>query len=316
MWWGDHVTCASWSDIWINEGFASYSEYLCREYLHSWADAQAYMLDEHTNVMSSPGGSVYVTPANTNDENIIFDSRLSYDKGSAMIHMIRFELQDDTLFFNILKGFQVQHAYSVATGNDFKNYLNTHSSVDFTDFFNQWYTGEGFPTFNIVWHQANDTVYFSSTQTTSSSVTPLFKMLMQYKLHYSGGDTLILVHQTANVNNYKIPTHRTITGLVIDPNNWVINGAGSVTVGIADQDNPVCFSVFPSPCTDQLQLYFSNAPGKNVSIVISDITGRSVLQMQTNGVETLITTSELPAGVYLIKATDGVNSITKKFVKV
>ncbi len=316
MWWGDHVTCSSWSDIWMNEGFASYSEYLCREYLHSPADALDYLKTEHTNVMSSPGGSVYVTPANTNDENIIFDSRLSYDKGSSILHQIRFELQDDSLFFNVLKGFQVQYSYGVASGNNFKDYLNAHSSIDFTDFFNEWYIGEGYPTYHIVWNKWNDTLYFSSTQTTSSTVTPLFKMLMQYKLLSPGGDTLILEHQTANVNYFKVPTHKTITGIVVDPNDWVIDGTATVAMGIEDQTSPVCFSVFPVPCNDLLNVYFSNSPGKDVHVIVTDITGRQVLQTLAETNEISINVEGLQAGVYLVMATDGTHSITKKFVKV
>lgn len=315
MWWGDHVTCASWQDIWLNEGFASYSEYLCRQYLHSWADAQSYMLDEHTSIMSSPGGSVYVPIASLTDENRIFDSRLSYDKGSAIIHMIRFELQNDTTFFQVLKDFQTQYAYSTATGADFKNFLNAHTTVNFDDFFNQWYTGEGYPTYSLVWYQANDTLYFSSTQTTSSAVTPLFKMLMQYKLQSASGDTLILVHQTNNVNTYKIPTHKTITGIVVDPDNWVINKVGTIVAGIEDQNNPVYFSLLPVPCQNQLQVYFPHNLGKSITLTVTDITGRKLLNLATDKIHTSIDTQELPSGIYLLHADDGSNTIVKKFVK-
>lgn len=315
MWWGDHVTCASWQDIWINEGFASYSEYLCRQYLHSWADAQSYMLDEHTSVMSATGGSVYVPLASITDENRIFDSRLSYDKGSAIIHMIRFELQNDTTFFDVLKNFQTQYAYNVATGNDFKNVLETNSGLSFTDFFNQWYIGEGYPTYSLIWNQINDTVYFSSTQTTSSSVTPLFKMLMQYKLKSASGDTLILEYQTNNINTYKIHTHKVITGITVDPNNWVINKVGTITVGIEDLSNPVYFSLSPVPCQNQLQVYFPYNPDRSINLTVSDITGKELSTMVTENIHTSVNTQELPAGIYLIRASDGTNSIIKKFVK-
>ncbi len=59
-WFGDNVTCATWSDIWINEGFATYTEYLVNQYLVSQASADAIMLSYMNNVMTSPGGSVYV----------------------------------------------------------------------------------------------------------------------------------------------------------------------------------------------------------------------------------------------------------------
>ena len=315
MWWGDHVTCNTWQDIWINEGFASYSEYLCRQYLHSLADAQAYMLDEHTSVMSSTGGSVYVPIASITDENRIFDSRLSYDKGSAIIHMIRFELQNDTTFFNVLKDFQIQYAYNTATGADFKNFLNSHTSNNFNDFFNQWYTGEGYPTYNLVWHQANDTVYFSSTQTTSAAVTSLFKMLMQYKLKSASGDTLILEYQTNNVNNFKIHTHKVITGIEVDPNNWVINKVGTIVVGIEDQNNPAFFSMSPVPCNDQLTVYFPGNSNESTILSVFDITGRKLLTSVSMGTKTIIDTRDLPSGIYLLRTERSGYSTIKKFVK-
>jgi aminopeptidase N len=315
MWWGDNVTCGTWSDIWINEGFASYSEYLCNQYLHSKANADVGMLDVHTSVMSDPGGSIYVPTADLGDMNRIFDSRLSYDKGSAIIHMIRFEMQNDTNFFNTLKQFQIQYNKSTAIGDDFKAVAETQSGVDFTDFFNQWYYGEGYPTYDIVWNQVNDTVYFSATQTTSSAITPLFKMLMEYKLNSPSGDTLIRVYQTANVNYYKIPTHKTITGIVVDPDNWVVNEVGSVVVGTSELESPVQFSVAPNPCSENFSVYLSNPNNNYRTIIISDITGRAIRSFGDNSSQPVIDIRDLNSGVYLLKITDGNYSVTKKFVK-
>lgn len=315
MWWGDNVTCATWSDIWINEGFASYGEYLSRQYLHSKANADADMLGVHSNVMSQPDGSVYVPPADLGDINRIFDGRLSYDKGSAIIHMIRFEMQNDTNFFNTLKQFQIQHNKNVATGDDFKAEAEAQSGLDFTDFFNQWYYGEGYPTFDIVWHQVNDTVYFSSTQSTSSAVTPLFKMLMEYKLKSASGDTLVRVYQTANVNYYKIHTHKTITGMVVDPDNWVVNGTGSVIVGTPEFDSPVYFNIAPNPCGENLFVYLAHPANNKRTYFITDITGRTVKSFSNASDNPVIDVADLNQGVYLLKISEGNYSVTKKFMK-
>ena len=102
QWFGDNVTCATWSDIWVNEGFASYCEYLALEYLDSGQEVP-WLADVHNNVLSELDGSVYIPVLQATDENRIFDSRLSYEKGAAIIHMLRFELQNDTTFFNIMR---------------------------------------------------------------------------------------------------------------------------------------------------------------------------------------------------------------------
>src|SRR5690606_34514429 len=77
QWWGDYVTCGTWANIWINEGFASYSEYLMLQNLFP-SQAAGDMQQRHTNIMSQAGGSVWV--ADSTDESAIFDSRLVYNK--------------------------------------------------------------------------------------------------------------------------------------------------------------------------------------------------------------------------------------------
>jgi aminopeptidase N len=315
QWWGDHVTCGTWSDIWLNEGFATYCEYLAKQNLDP-GTAQQWLTDVHTSVMSAVDGSVYIPVAQTTDINRIFDSRLSYDKGGAIIHQIRFETQNDTLFFQTLKNFQSQYGYSTAIGLDFKSVLETTTGINFTDNFNQWYFGEGYPTYNIIWNQVADTVTFTATQTSSMpSITPLFKMLMEYKLNSASGDTLIKVYQTANTNTFKIHTHKTITGMVVDPNDWVINKVGSIMVGTENIENPMFFSIGPNPVQDYVFVFLENMTNFEKYISVYDIIGRELIKYNTSQNSTKINLSELSNGYYLIKVTDGKNSYSKKIIK-
>lgn len=236
QWWGDNVTCATWNHIWLNEGFASYSEYLAVEKLPALfggTTPAAYMQSIHTNVMSSPTGSVYVPLASTYDENRIFSSRLSYNKGSAIIHNLRFEMQDDNVFFQTLKNFQQQYKDSVATADDFKQVAETTSGKNFADFFNQWYYGEGYPTFNITYlKQGNDSVILIVNETTSApAVTPFFKGLYEFKITWAGGDTTVKAYVTNNNQQFKFHFSGIPNGVVVDPNNWVLNAVGTITNG-------------------------------------------------------------------------------------
>lgn len=228
-WYGDNVTCSTWSDIWINEGFASYLEYIAYQFLISQANANALMLSYMNHAMSLPDGSVYVPPANLNSSSRIFSSRLSYRKGSALVHMIRFEMNNDSLFFRTLYNFQQIYKDSVATGLDFKAVCEDVSGIDFTDFFNQWYFGEGYPTFSTIWSQNEDTVLLRSIQTTSTAITTLFKMPIEFKLSYAGGSQTSRLYQLTNDTTFRIIIPHEITSIAIDPNNWVLNQAGSIT---------------------------------------------------------------------------------------
>ena len=139
QWFGDHVTCASWCDIWVNEGFASYSEQLMLEHLYPTQSAQN-MLNVHNSVMSQSGGSVWVL--DSLNEARIFDSRLTYDKGSAIIHTMRFVVNNDSTFFNALKQYQIQYKDSVAKGLDVKTSLESASGLNLNNLFQEWYFGE------------------------------------------------------------------------------------------------------------------------------------------------------------------------------
>ncbi len=121
QWFGDYVTCETWQDIWINEGFASYSEYLANQYLVSQTEADSWIIRTHEYVKSVPGGSVFVPEEYANDEDRIFEYRLTYSKGAAIIHMIRQEVGNDDLFFNILREFLKRYSNGNATGNDFRD---------------------------------------------------------------------------------------------------------------------------------------------------------------------------------------------------
>jgi aminopeptidase N len=92
QWFGDYITCSNWQDIWINEGFASYAEYLAYQYLIGPNEAGSWLTRTHDYIKSAPGGSVFVPDDFAGDEDRIFNYRLSYNKGAAIIHMIRQKL--------------------------------------------------------------------------------------------------------------------------------------------------------------------------------------------------------------------------------
>lgn len=314
QWFGDNVTCATWQDIWVNEGFASYAEYLAADALDSHSEAQSHMLDVHNSVKSEPGGSVFVPLSDIGDENRIFDGRLSYDKGSAIIHMIRFEMNNDSLFFKTLRDFQTIYGDGTATGDDFRAVCESVSGRSFNDFFNQWYYGEGYPTYHIVWRQENDTVHVTSTQTTSTSVTPFFNMPMELGLVFSGGDTTVRWQQNAPVVSFIIPFTKTVGLVKVDPDNWVVDGAASITVSVPEHENPAACILAPNPCSDRLLISFQETPSNDTRICIVDLTGRVMYETPAEQYMQL-DVSALARGMYVLKTISGSDIHLQKFLK-
>jgi aminopeptidase N len=315
MWFGDKVTCATWSDIWINEGFATYSDYLAHSYLSTPYYDSLWLKIRHDQVKAQPGGSVYVPPEELGDIWRIFDGRLSYSKGALLLHMIRFELQDDDMFFDVLRTYVVEYGDSVATGDDFREWLELISGKDFTDFFDQWYYGEGYPVYDIVWHQGGGMLDIVSTQTTSTITTPLFKMLVPYQLNFSdGSDSILLLFQDANLNSYSIPVEKTIDHIALDPDQWILHKLGSISVGLEEQKNPLHFTLGPNPASDHLRIFFSHPPGRPVTLCIADLTGRKVWKEIIERSEISIDISQLTGGVYFVSIADGTRLLTKKLL--
>jgi aminopeptidase N len=315
MWFGDKVTCATWSDIWINEGFATYSDYLAHSFLSTPYYDSLWLKIRHDQVKAAPDGSVYIPPEETGDIWRIFDGRLSYSKGALLLHMIRFELQNDDLFFDILASYVDEYGDSVATGDDFREWVELQSGKDFTDFFNQWYYGEGYPIFDIAWNQSGNFLEIISTQTTSAAVTPLFKMHLPFHLTFTDGtDTTLLFYQDANLNLFLYPVSKTISKLAFDPDQWILHELNSLSVGDEEKDSPVYFSIGPNPATDRINIYFSHKPVKKMMISISDLTGRIIFKKELSGMNYSADISQLLPGIYQVSVTDGASGMNRKLI--
>jgi aminopeptidase N len=283
QWWGDNVTCASWKDIFINEGWASYSEYLCHQYMTvTGTTATQKMLDVHTSVMSQLGGSCYFTNADTMNATRIFSSRLTYDKGSAVCHSLRYEINNDSVFFPAIRAFQATYGDNTATVIEFKNFMEAQSGLNFTQFFNQWYYGQGYPTFSVSWNQGGGVFYLKSTQTQSfPSSVPLFMTHVDYRISRTAKpDTIVRLYHGQTIENYSIPLTGSVTSIGVDPNNWILNKVGTNTKDItlntsALIDDMTEIFVGPNPTSDVLNIYM-NTNDKS-SVEIFDVTGKLML---------------------------------------
>ena len=320
MWFGDNVTCATWSDIWINEGFATYSNYLAEEHIHGWESGQSFITSKQNSAMSS-NGSIFIPedeiyPGN---EWRIFNGQLSYNKGASIIHTLRHEIQDDDLFYDVMGTFQTDFTDSTATGEDFKNTAEEVTGMDFDQFFDQWYYGQGYPIYDLVWYWDDNygEFHLTSTQTTTTTTTPLFDMLLDLKLTLMNGtDTTITIHQTDNVNHFAFPLETQVFDIYkVDPDNWSMEFVENISVIVEETTSPAYFTVGPVPASDYLNVYFLNQTTGDRNIKIYDISGRKIFEQVNTENHQRIDVSKFSQGIYTIVTSDGGQEIVKKFVK-
>ncbi len=318
MWFGDNVTCATWSDIWINEGFATYSDYLCRYYILGESTGNSFIRSKQSSAINYPGGSVYV-PEDEIYPDLdgilrIFSGRLSYDKGAAIIHTLRHEIQNDDLFFEVMSTFQEDYSGSTATGEDFKNTAEEVTGMNFDQFFDQWYYGEGYPIYDLEWYSAGGVFHLTSTQTTSAS-TPLFDMLLDLQLTFADEtDTIITIHQTENLNEFTVYTGKEVTDVEVDPNYWTMERS-NVTVGVEETEKPVYFTLGPNPATDFVNLYFLNPSNQSREIRVTDISGKTMIEISSDNNHVKLNTLGLNKGVYIVTVSDGTDQLVKRFIR-
>ena len=328
QWFGDYVTCKTWQDIWINEGFATYSEILAQEFIDG-EFPQSYFETYFNYIISySMDGSVFV-PGGFFDLDYsnafqvydltmrIFDFPLSYAKGAMLLHMIRFELENDDLFFLTLRNHLDQYRDSTASGLDFKNILESTSGKDFTVFFDQWYFGEGYPVYNIAWDQEEDTLVIDAIQTTTAEATSLFKMPMNYKIYYAGNDTIIKLFQEQNNQTFKIYIPGQVDSIRVNPDSWVLAKIKSVNINSGNNDkyyqSPV-LKLISSPFNEYLELEFSGSNLKK-TVILRDISGRIIAQLSTYDQTLDINTGKLRQGIYIIEVIAGDNRVIEKVIK-
>ncbi len=312
QWFGDHVTCATWSDIWLNEGFATYSQYIAAENLISQEFADDFMISMQNYVMTEDGGSVYIPPAAATDVWRIFNGRLSYNKGAVILHILRYELNDDALFFDILKEFLMTYGGSVATGNDFFTLAGALSGGSFETFANQWFYGEGFPVYDINWVQAEDTLYIQSRQHASTAVTPFFEMTLPLMLGFAGGDTLLRLDQANTEEFFVIPFSKAVQQVSLNPHGETLLKTGTIVQGIRSTDSPPLFSIFPNPAGEEFRILFRQ-PGKLHQVRLTDLQGREIMHLSSQESMLNVSARFLESGVYFLVY--GENEAVIKLVK-
>lgn len=301
QWWGNSVTYAKWEDIWLSEGWATYSEQLFIERFWGKAAAQTERTSVFNDVLTASSGSVWVD--DTTNVNRIFNSRLTYKKGAAVAHMLRYIAPYDSLFFESTKGFQQTHKYKTATTKDLQTVFEASYFANLDSFFRQWVYGEGYPIFNVKWVQDGPRKHIKIEQNTSHSSVALFNIPVEIELKTDWADTTIKVDFTQKTHHVIFYWPDSVISITVDPNDHILNKTGQVVYDPSllsvSEKSLSNVSIYPNPTKDGW--YIDNLPAKSI-VQLYNISGQKLAEQLSEG-KVYIPASNLPDGNYMLEIT-------------
>jgi aminopeptidase N len=322
MWWGDAVTLNDWPAIWLNEGFASYSEALYGEHKGGANVLKADM--EHFK-------NIYLDQAVQEDFPIynpgwveLFNWGIIYKKGAWVLHMLRHVIGDEN-FWTILNRYYETYKYGNASIADFQTVCETVTGMDLSWFFDEWLYQAGYPKLQTCWNgrpvegnRYEINIDIEQIQT----VGPVFKMPIDLRISLTEGnhDTTIWIENEKDVFSFRLNSEP--LSVSIDPDGWVLLESEMVPwTYLRSNDTPDRYQLypnFPNPFNGTTWIDYNIpkiATESTVTITIYNLQGGKVITLlkrnQREGCYRIdwdgkdATGTLLPSGVYLIELSAG-----------
>lgn len=311
QWFGNKVTCKTWQDIWVNEGFATFLEAI---FLEGKYGRQAYDTDieSNMNLAKQATGTIFVQ--NINSINEIFNFRRTYAKGAVVLHMLRGVMGDEQFFAFMKNLANGEFAFGAASISDVQKVAEDAMGSSLNDFFEQWLYGSGYPSFDISYATNGQSASLEISQNTVNGSTTLFKLPMEVQLIYEDGSMesqKILIDQ--KLQNVELTSQsKKIKELKFDPQNYVLKDieVKVVSAGVLGLENLNASgtAVYPNPTRD-----FIKIDNESRSLVyLSNINGEK-LKLPQKGNE--LDLRSLPAAKYFLHIQNGEKFTVKSIVK-
>ena len=314
QWFGNKITCGSWNDIWLNEGFATYLSGLVVENLDGNTQFRSWKSGLTSSITSQSSGSVYVPESDVTNVNRIFSSRLSYNKGAMVVNMLRFKL-GDTNFFQGMKNYlaDANLAYKYAQSTDLKSHLEAASGLSLTEFFNDWVYGQGYPSYSFqIQNLSSNQVQIIASQSQSHPSVSFFEMPVPVRLVGANGEQQDVVLNHINNNQIFIENVPfTVTSVVFDPEKQLISKNNQVTLSSGAFEQNTAIRLYPNPTSSALNLQLPDGM-KIEQVLFYNALG----QLISSSNQTSWDVSAFANGVYYLKVVNDSGAKTFTFIKV
>ncbi len=316
QWFGDYVTCASWQDIWVNEGFAVFCEALAQEHLNPNYFLQ-WKKDRMQIVLNQArSGSVFVE--DTTNVDRIFSNPLTYQKGGLILHQLRHQIGDEAFFTGIKKLLtDAKTANGFASAMQVKTYFENAADTNLSAYFDNWYFGQGYPIYTINWIQeTNGAVSISIKQTTTHSSVPFFPMQVPILFKGRTQDSLLVFHNLENNRSYNFNLDFEVSEIVFDPEYTLIAPhPAQIILNISEDILNESIIIAPNPSNERLYIKSRGVKIKLVNLI--DNSGRPVFTQlyPDNPSRIHLDMTNIPMGLYYVRVETDKGVVVKTMVR-
>jgi aminopeptidase N len=220
QWWGDMVTLADWPHIWLNEGFASFSEALYYEEIGGLSAYTNYMVNSQP--VTDPSGPI-VNPSD------LFSGNTVYNKGAWVVHTLRGAINNDSLFYAGMREYRARHEYGNATTEEFLSDMSDVVGYDVSPFVHAYLYEVNRPTYRYSYGTGTvDGVTKTAVRLRQTHTTPAVPFTNRVELRFGGAQT---VNQSVICDSYRekylFELGYTPSSLAFDPNSWFLKNVQS-----------------------------------------------------------------------------------------
>lgn len=295
QWFGDYITCGSWQDVWLNEGFATFFQVTFQgrsgkyQGINQWATSQ-------WSARLEPEGSIFVK--DITDSHNIFDSFLTYNKGACILYMLKGLLGEETFYKglnNYLNDSRLK--YGFASTKHFCENMEAAADTTLTEFFNDWIYGEGFPIYNIKCYKKGKHLDFELTQTQSSPNSPFFEMDIPVSVYNNDTLETIWLKNRAETESFSFDLDYLPTKILVNEYLYVL-GKFTSTITDAPLYQTSEFSVYYS--ANEKRIIINSPDNSEGQLSVFNMLGQRIECLKCTMNKSSISTTTYQPGIYFL----------------
>ena len=240
----------------------------------------------------------------------------SFYKTAMILHMLKYKLGDEN-YTNGIDAYllELNESNTTASLKSFQTSLETNLSEDLSDFFNDWFIGSGFPSYEVSWFQNKKTkaISITATQEQSNTSVSFFEMPLPIEVSNKNGDSQIIrLELSENKQSFKGKLSFEIDSVVIDPEFQLISKNNTIKNGVDQEILNNTISLYPNPATNHINIQ-NNSDAIVEKVSFFDMLGKLIFEEDNPLLA--INLKPLGFGIHLVKIETDQGTLHKTILK-